>query len=77
MLQVIGKSESALNHLSNETASILCVMLEFLIEAVQGPCLNNQVILVQSPVVDVCKRILAAKFKAQAKHQFAVSFFFS
>ena len=44
-------------------------ILDFLVEAVQGPCSENQVLLAQGEMIDACKLIIGSSFSARRLKQ--------
>jgi hypothetical protein len=63
LLAVVAKNEQVIVQMLDGDAEDMGKVLEFLIEVMQGPCRKNQELLVASPMVDVCKRIIISKMR--------------
>ena len=64
LLGTLVSSESALRVMRTESMRATCALLKFLVEAVQGPCAENQVLVAEGAALDVCRCILdGAKLK--------------
>jgi hypothetical protein len=63
LLATAAKDEVTIKTMNDGDAEDLGMVLDFVIEVVQGPCTKNQELLVSSALVDVCKRLITADFE--------------
>lgn len=63
LLSTAAKDEATIKTMNDGDAEDLGMVLDFVIEVVQGPCERNQELLASSQLVDVCKRLITADFE--------------
>jgi hypothetical protein len=59
----VAKDEDTINRIGFDEAEMLYYLLEFLIEAIQGPCVENQIFLAEHPVIAKCASLLGANMR--------------
>lgn len=63
---------SIIKILRPELTELACQMIDFMIESVQGPCKQNQLVLFDSKIVDYCKDLMS---EFDRKHSYAIKGF--
>jgi hypothetical protein len=69
MLAIMGEDATLLRRLAKANLDLLCTTLDFLVEVMQGPCPDNQVVVASHEGAMAClKNVLVANF-AQRNHK--------
>jgi hypothetical protein len=63
LVECMAKKEQELDLLDQDDVQTLVYIFQFLIECAQGPCLENQEVLIASDLAECCKSIFTADFK--------------
>ncbi|CAM9604831.1 unnamed protein product, partial [Chrysoparadoxa australica] len=66
LLSEVVRSPTQLRMIIDSKLAVFVATVQFLIEAVQGPCAENQLSVADSSAIDVCKLVLAAQFTCLA-----------
>ena len=72
LLQVTVKDEYTVRQLTKDKLPLLIQCLDFLVEAVQGPCLLNQSRLSATAMVHLCKMLISVQVSNRMRHQVEV-----
>ena len=72
LLQVTVKDEYTVRQLTKDKLPLLIQCLDFLVEAVQGPCLLNQSRLSATGMVHLCKMLISVQVSNRMRYQVEV-----